>query len=158
MTISLDGFGHRFSNRISGVIAMRAETDLLKLLATMKPEMHPGEFVFATVSPANFKEVQDQAWGWFREPEGITLILEKSAAIAAHLDFAFPARLITLTVHSSLEAVGFLAVITEKLAAAGISVNTISAYYHDHLFIPVDKAGLAMEILHQIMTEDNGKR
>jgi hypothetical protein len=69
------------------------------------------------------------------------------------LDFAYPSRLITLMVHSSLEAVGFLAVITERLAAAGISVNAISAYYHDHIFVPVDKAFQAMKILHQIMEE-----
>jgi hypothetical protein len=132
---------------------MMAETNLQKLLASMEPELRPGEFMFATVSPADFKEIQNAAWGWFREPEGITLILAKSAANAAHLDFAFPSRLITLTVHSSLDAVGFLAVITEKLAAAGISVNAVSAYYHDHLFVPIEKAGLAMEVLQQIMAE-----
>jgi len=136
---------------------MKAETNLQKLLATMQPELHSGEFVFATVSPTDSKEIQDEAWGWFRESEGITLILEKNTATAAHLEFAFPSRLITLTVHSSLEAVGFLAVITEKLAAAGISVNTISAYYHDHLFVPSEKADTAIEILHQIMAGATGE-
>lgn len=130
---------------------MNAEIDLQKLLATMQPELQPGEFVFATVSRTDFKDVQNAAWGWFLESEGITLILEKSAAIAARLDYAFPSRMITLTVHSSLEAVGFLAVITERLAAAGISVNAISAYYHDHLFVPVDRAEDAMDILREIM-------
>ena len=132
---------------------MSAETNLLKLLATMKPELQSGEFVFATGSCADFTDVQNAAWGWFREPEGTTLILEKSAARAAQLDYAFPSRMITLTVHSSLEAVGFLAVITEKLAAAGISVNAISAYYHDHLFVSIEKADQAMDILHKLMLE-----
>lgn len=130
---------------------MGAETNLKKLLASMKPELQPGEFVFATVSLAYFNEIQTEIWGWFREPEGITLILEKETALAAHLETAFPSRLITLTVHSSLEAVGFLAVITEKLAAVGISVNAISAYYHDHLFVPIVKADQAMQVLSQIM-------
>ena len=130
---------------------MSAETNLQKLLATMKPEMHPGEFVFSTVSPAEFSEIQTEIWGWFHEPEGITLILEKSAAIDAGIDFAFPSRMITLTVHSSLEAVGFLAAITQKLAPVGISVNVVSAYYHDHLFIPTDRAEEAVKILREIM-------
>lgn len=130
---------------------MQPETNLEKLLATMQPELHPGVYVFATVSPTAFKDVQNAAWGWFRESEGITLILEKSTALAAGLETAFPARLITLTVHSSLAAVGFLAAITKKLAAAGISVNAISAYYHDHLFVPVEQAEQAMKILNQMM-------
>ena len=130
---------------------MNAETDLQKLLAGMEPELHPDIFVFATVAPADFTILQPGIWGWFRETEGITLILEQKAAEAANLDYVFPARLITLKVHSSLEAVGFLAAITERLAAAGISVNAISAYYHDHLFIPLDRAREALEILQTLM-------
>ena len=52
--------------------------------------------------------------------------------------------MITLSVHSSLDAVGFLAAITNKLAAAAISFNPVSAYYHDHLFIPANRAEQAM--------------
>ncbi len=132
---------------------MPSETNLQKLLVAMEPALKPGEYAFSSVDPAEFKGIQNVAFGWFREPEGITLILEKNEAITAGLEIAFPSRMITLTVHSSLEAVGFLAVITERLAAAGISVNAISAYYHDHLFVPVEKADQAMEILHQIMEE-----
>ena len=117
----------------------------------MEPELQAGEFGFATVSPADFEHLQVEPWGVFREPEGITLILEKSAALAAGLETAFPSRMITLKVHSSLAAVGFLAVITEKLAAAGISVNAVSAYYHDHLFVPLEKADQAMSVLQGIM-------
>lgn len=55
--------------------------------------------------------------------------------------------MITLTVHSSLEAVGFLAVITRHLAQHSISVNAVSAYHHDHLFVPVHRADEAMRLL-----------
>ena len=40
-----------------------------------------------------------------------------------------------------------LAAITAKLAAGGISVNPVSAFYHDHLFVPADKAEMAMNLL-----------
>jgi hypothetical protein len=137
---------------------MNAETNLQMLLALMEPELQPEEFVYSTVLPVDFRELQIEPWGWFREAEGITLILEKSTAIEAGLTYTFPSRLITLTVHSSLDAVGFLAIITERLAKAGISVNAISAYYHDHLFVPIDRADQAMEILRQMMADGKSKR
>ena len=55
--------------------------------------------------------------------------------------------MVTLTVHSALDAVGFLAAITTRLAAAGISVNAVSAFFHDHLFVPAERAEEAVEIL-----------
>jgi hypothetical protein len=55
--------------------------------------------------------------------------------------------LITLNVHSDLSAIGFLARITGALAESGISVNAVSAYYHDHLFVPINAAKRAIIIL-----------
>jgi hypothetical protein len=52
-----------------------------------------------------------------------------------------------LTVHSSLTAVWFLAAITTKLAQSGISVNAVSAYYHDHIFVPIERIQEALELL-----------
>lgn len=53
------------------------------------------------------------------------------------------------SVHSSLSAVGFLAAITGKLAERGISVNPVSAYDHDHLFVPVSRSDEVMELLQE---------
>ena len=61
--------------------------------------------------------------------------------------------MITLNVHSSLEAVGFLAAITARLAAAGMGVNPVSGFYHDHLFVPAERAAEAMEILSRMVAE-----
>ena len=55
--------------------------------------------------------------------------------------------MITLNVHSSLGAVGFLAQVTNVLAAQGISVNLISAFYHDHLYVQAHQAQLAIDTL-----------
>ncbi|XXE67240.1 ACT domain-containing protein [Pseudomonas sp. R1-6] len=40
--------------------------------------------------------------------------------------------IVTLTVHSALDAVGLTAAFATALGNAGISCNVIAAYYHDH--------------------------
>lgn len=126
---------------------MPGETNLQRILTNMQPELLEGEFVFCSVSPQAFDQLRIRPIGNFREAEGITLIVERSVADAEGLYYEFVSRMITLNIHSSLEAVGLLAAITNKRAAAGISVNTISAYYHDHLYIPTDRASAAMRLL-----------
>jgi hypothetical protein len=123
------------------------ERDLGALLRHMKPEMRPGTFVFCTLAPGEPVPTEIAPLLTFREQEGMTLVLPRDEAVRAKLRYAFPSRLITLTVHSALDAVGFLAAITARLAGAGISVNAVSAFHHDHLFVPVDRAGEAMAVL-----------
>jgi hypothetical protein len=126
---------------------MSGERDLNTLLQTMKPEMHEGLFVFCSISeekeiPATLRPVHV-----FREREGTTLVVRREEAENMRLSYQFASRLITLTVHSSLEAVGLLAAITGRLAEAGISVNAVSAFYHDHLFVPERRADEALQLL-----------
>ncbi|QDA62557.1 ACT domain-containing protein [Hymenobacter jejuensis] len=128
---------------------MGGEMNLSVLLMSMQPILREEEFVFCTTRNAPSTALQE-AICWFREEEGSTLILTRAQADAAQLSYASAFRMITLAVHSSLEAVGFLAAVTGKLAANSISVNTVSAYYHDHLFIPIDRAAEAMEVLWEL--------
>jgi hypothetical protein len=121
---------------------MPGERDLETLWKNLRPVLADGEFVFCTHSEA----VGDPLC-IFREREGFTLILRRDEAERLGIPFTFPCRMMTLEVHSSLEAVGLLARITTLLAAEEISVNAVSAYYHDHLFVPVDRADDAMRIL-----------
>lgn len=126
---------------------MSGESNLDTLLKNMRPEMREGQYVFLTSKEGYNADVQRNAVMIFREVEGITAIVKDD--IARALDDGKQPRwaMITLTVHSDLAAVGFLAAITRKLADAGISVNPVSAFYHDHLFVPWDKRDEAMEIL-----------
>lgn len=88
--------------------------------------------------------------GLFKEDEGITLILKREQADAAKLSYTSVFSMITLSIHSSLEAVGFLAAITNQLAEHNISVNPVSAYYHDRLFIPVSRTQKAIMLLQEL--------
>lgn len=126
------------------------ETNLQTLLQNMRPELRAGEFVYCTIEPTAASELSLSPIGTFLEDEGLTLILTKAEAEANQLDFVYPCRKITLNVHSSLDAIGFLAAITAKLAQQDISVNAISAYFHDHLFVPSDKVDDAMRVLNDI--------
>ena len=133
---------------------MPGETDLKKLLGSMSPELLPGIFVFATLPPGTPIPAGIDPVMTFCEREGDTLILSEDEAKAAALPSAFRSRMITLNVHSSLDAVGFLAAITTRLATAGMGVNPVSGYFHDHLFVPVDRADEAMAIIEDIVTEN----
>ncbi|HTV70507.1 MAG TPA: ACT domain-containing protein [Rhizobiaceae bacterium] len=126
---------------------MSGETNLAKLLASMRPSIAPDVYVFATLPSATPIPASIAPLMTFRESEGTTLILTETQAKSAGLAAIFPSRMITLDVHSSLEAVGFIAAIATRLAAAGIGVNPVAGYFHDHLFVPIDRADEALEIL-----------
>ncbi|MDX8479117.1 ACT domain-containing protein [Mesorhizobium sp. VK24D] len=135
---------------------MTGETYLQRLLASMAPQLLPCVHVFATLAPgAAVPDGLDPVMQ-FREREGLTLIVTEDEAKAAGLAGTFRCRMITLDIHSSLEAVGFLAAITTRLAAAGMGVNPVSAFYHDHLFVPAERAEEALAILRQLAAESSG--
>lgn len=128
---------------------MSGETNLSNLLQSMQPILCQGEYVFCSINHQDRRDSNLDPICLFREAEGLTLILEREQADAAALSYTSVFCMITLSIHSSLEAVGFLAAITGKLAEHGISVNPISAYYHDHLFVPASRAKEVMELLQE---------
>jgi len=120
-----------------------AVSDLSELLKRMEPELKEGRCYVATadrsqlVALANYL---DYVLCVFREEEGLTVVfsgeIKDEIREITEKEVVGPFALITLTVHSDLLAVGFLARITEALAKEKISVNAFSAYHHDHLLVP----------------------
>ncbi|NPD19276.1 ACT domain-containing protein [Alterinioella nitratireducens] len=133
---------------------MSGETDLGKLLAGLRATLVPGTYVFATLTGPIPRGVTARMV--FREAEGTTLILTRAEAEAAGLAYEFPSRMITLDVHSALEAVGFIAVIATELAKAGMGVNPVAGFYHDHIFVPEGREGDALRILTRIAADHAG--
>jgi uncharacterized protein len=120
--------------------------DLATLLSRMEPRLAEIPCVFVTVGSAGCEQLES-ALGSFREAEGVTLILELEAASRLGLESGPRWARITLAVHSSLSAVGFMASVTAALADAGVSCNPVSAWHHDHLFVPWEQRELALETL-----------
>ncbi|RCU49562.1 MULTISPECIES: ACT domain-containing protein [Corallincola] len=132
---------------------MSAISDLDTLLKALSPSLSGVEYVFCHVGDAAYGDYADLfPVATFREKEGLTLVITKTEADVAEMGYQGVFRCITLDVHSSLEAVGLTAVVSSKLAEQGISANVIAAYYHDHVFVPVDRADDALAILNKLTT------
>jgi hypothetical protein len=126
---------------------MSGTVDIGELLRTMRPTLRPGSYVFVSV-PQMMADLEPIAT--VREVEGLTLVLTRDEADTAGLDYDFVAAMITLQVHSALEAVGLTAAVATELAGAGISCNVIAGYFHDHLFVPTDRADDALRLLEDL--------
>lgn len=130
------------------------ETSLTALLSTLRLTLDPTTYVFVTIPTSEFVAPfpipLDTSVLMFREAEGVTIITPFEVAKQYHFAFQYECRMITCAVHSSLEAVGFLAAMTRLLADRGISCNPVSAYFHDHLFVPEGKEHEAVEVLEEL--------
>ncbi len=124
----------------------QAIADLGEMLRTLEPELHDGVYVYSTVPPDTDLGTVS-ALATFREAEGVTLILTEEEANQRQFPIHFRAAWITLRVHSDLEAVGLTAAFAQALSAVGIGCNVVAAAYHDHIFVPVERAPEAMAAL-----------
>jgi len=125
------------------------EKDLTKLLKTLQPTLHPGQYVFCTVDDLtriNPVEVVSV----FKETEGYTIIADRLFADRLNLNYNFIAAWITLTVHSSLQAVGLTAAFSRALADENISCNVVAGYFHDHIFVDEHNADKALTVLKKL--------
>jgi hypothetical protein len=104
---------------------------LSSLIATMSPILDTSNtYAFATTHEQDssfLTRVAHHSFEMlFRESEGWTLVGPQATIDALGLDSVFKCKKITLGVHSSLDAVGFMAAITTKLAERGFGVNPVS--------------------------------
>ncbi len=121
----------------------------------MEPVLKPGEYVFTTFGDIDWSQIADlQPISVFKEDEGISLVVDRKTADKYDIPYDSAFRLISLHVHSSLDAVGLTAAFSTALGNASISANVVAAYYHDHIFVPTDKTEKALKVL-QNMRKSN---
>jgi hypothetical protein len=125
------------------------ERDLASMLRSLTVERRPGVFAYVSVERPS-AELVSLAAAVVEESEGVTLVLPVDTARDAGLTPVFEATWLTLEVHSSLDAIGLTAAVSNALAAAGIPCNVIAGAYHDHLLVPVARATEATNCLRQM--------
>ena len=125
---------------------MSGESDLETLLKTLKVIRHDGVWRFHTFSNSFVDVMKLAFWfGWFAkvsilESEGASLVLPAYKSTPPDNRWVW----LEMSVHSDLNAVGFLARIAAALSEAGVPCNAVAGYYHDHIFVPEDKADVAV--------------
>jgi hypothetical protein len=118
------------------------ETDLEVMLASLAVTRRPGEFTYVSVrvpTPGLLAAAQAMV-----VEEGLSsLVVPITTAQRAGLPVSVRLAWLTLTVQSSLEAVGLTAVVAERLAAEDIPCNVLAGYLHDHVLVPLDRVDVA---------------
>lgn len=119
-----------------------AESDLVTLLRTMEPVLHPQPYGFAVWD----SDLPFRPFATVAEDEGLTVVALLAGMTAAGMR-SDPWARISLTVQSDLAAVGLTAAFATALGAEGISCNVIAGFHHDHLFVQWDRRHAALAAL-----------
>jgi len=126
---------------------MPSETDLTALLKNLNPIVLEDDYVFCSTNLSIAECLHLKPIATFHEQEGLTLVLTMKTALANNMVYESTFRCITLTAQSSLNAVGLTSAVANILTQHNISANVIAAYYHDHIFVPSNRAEDALSAL-----------
>jgi uncharacterized protein len=125
---------------------MSGEGNLQILLSTMEPVLDENPFGFVSLPSGDELLSIVVPFAVVREDEGVTIVMPLAALERHNLKSEAWAK-ISLTIHSSLSAVGLTAAIATELGKENISANVVAGYYHDHFFVQWDRRFDAMDAL-----------
>ena len=126
---------------------MSGEMDLAALLRSMEPILDAVPYGYGLADVGAKLPDSDRVFAVIAEAEGITVIATVAELLAAGIAHDGHWARISLTVHSSLAAVGLTAAIATALGREGISANVVAGYYHDHVFVQWDRRTASMVAL-----------
>ncbi len=135
--------------------------DAAELLRRTKIEVAPATFVLVGLSHQEWAQLLEQPelsprasapFMLLRDAHEVTLLLEEEdwrtmrhAARSARVESGF--RLLTFNLELDWQVVGYLALVTDILARAGISVGALTAFSRDHLLIKQTDLAVALRAL-----------
>lgn len=132
-----------------------------QLLRETKVEVSPATFALVGISQQDWTRLvenpelsprADAVFMILRDDKEVTLLIEEEdwqrirhAVRDARVERDF--RLLTFDIELPWNVVGYLARVTEILAAAGISVGALSSFSRDHLLVKQEDLGNALRVL-----------
>jgi hypothetical protein len=144
-----------------------SEKTVSELLGETRIEVAPATFVLLGLSDQNWTRVlenpelspsAESPFMIFRDGRDVTLLLEehdweriRHFVRDAKVERGF--RLVTLDIELPWNVVGYLARVTEILAASGIPVGALSSFSRDHLLVKQDDLGRALRVLSEHVKE-----
>lgn len=117
---------------------MPGETDLTKILATLKIRRREEPFTVVTVPKP--VELGAGVEAVINEGDSVTAVVTLDAARRRGWHGEFEAAWLTVDAHTALDGVGLTAALSRALAAEGIPCNILAGYFHDHLLVALDRA------------------
>ena len=126
--------------------------ETMKMISGMKPYLHRDTYVFTELPYENgaaLPALLPHLHSLTTEREAMSLLLPRSVAKEQGLPVNLSPRLshIELSVRSGLEGVGLTAAISAALSAGQIACNIVAGLRHDHIFVPEDRAEMAVDVL-----------
>jgi len=149
------------------MIDAQQEETAAELLSRTKVEVAPATFVLVGMRHEDWSRLLEQPelsprplvpFMLLRDGYEVTLLLEEEdwltmrhAVRDARVETGW--RLVTLNIELGWNVTGFLARVTEILAAAHIPIGALTAFSRDHLLIKQDDLGTALHVLGEHVAE-----
>ena len=143
---------------------MSLDEKIRGLLAETKLSLHPDSFSIVSID----RSEEDKARGIIADLESfssLTFDIAEVSMVVKEKDWAVlrerfeeyqqdgPYRLITFDIVLDLSIVGFMAVVSRRLADEGVSIYALSTYLRDHILVKESDCGKAMEALRSLIAE-----
>lgn len=151
-------------NETTYLVNMHAIEGIRKLIADTEILVHPEAFTIVSID----RDEEDEARRLLRDLSAfssVTFDMHEVSLVVKSKDWAGlkenfrtfeecgPYRLITFNIVLDLSVVGFLAVLSARLAESGISIYALSTFLRDHILVKEEDVERAEEVLNQLVRE-----
>ena len=149
------------------MVDSRQKESVAEMLSRTKVEVAPATFVLVGMRHEDWSRLLEQPelspratvpFMLLRDVNEVTLLLEEEdwlvmrhAVREARVEGGW--RLVTLDIKLDWNVTGYLARVTELLAAANIPLGALTAFSRDHLLIKQDDLGTALRVLGEHVAE-----